>query len=560
MKPRTDGIRGMAGLTALALLWMTAACGPARGADPRADITAQVAMADGTTLATDVYLPDKGEGPWPVRLIRTPYGRVRYLHEYGRQSEHGYAMVAQDMRGRFDSQGRDLAFIDCGWNEHQDGVDTLKWILQQPWCNGKIGTEGASAMGITQCMLGGASPPGVQAQYILVAAPSLYHHATYIHGALRASLVIGWLTDNGFDADNAWLSVLHPFYDAHWQQLDSIARAERVILPAVHFGGWYDVFCQGTIDGFTSRQHEGGKGARGAQKLIVGPWGHGGPNGKPIGTLTFPDNARKIPHPIGATAWFDHYLKGADNGIEKTPAVQYYTMGAVDEDGAAGNEWKTADDWPVKAVETCYYLHTGGMLSTAKPPADGAGGARSFTFNPLNPVPTRGGCLLVLPAGGFDQRDMEVREDVLVFRSEPLAAPLEVTGRIRAKLTIASDRVDTDFTVKLVDIYPDGRCINIADGLARCRYRKGFDRLVLLTPGEPAEIEVDCWSTSFAFNTGHRIGVHISSSNYPKYDVNPNTGWPAWPMGPVVPARNQVICAGPGSSCLVLPVVEGIEK
>ncbi len=528
-------------------------------------------MSDGTRLATDVYLPKTGGPQWPVRLIRTPYGRVRYNREYGPKAERGYAVVIQDMRGRFDSEGRDLAFVDCGWGHNPDGVDTIKWILAQPWCNGKIGTEGASAMGITQCMLAPADPPGLVAQYILVTAPSLYHHGSYVQGAFRAALTIGWLTDGGFDPDNIWMDCLHPFYDEQWRKLDSIAEASKVKVPAVFAGGWYDVFLQGTIDGFVSRHNDGGPGAKGRQKLIIGPWGHAGPkrdsgSGKasPMGELTFPANSLKTPFSCGSEEWFDFYLKGIDTGVEKVPAVQYYTMGAVGEADAPGNEWHTADNWPVPAEPTPFYLHPDRALSRRSPEA--AHGRAAFEYDPLNPVPTRGGYMLLkwkefgterqVMSGAYDQRELEQRPDVVTFTTEPLAEPLEVTGRLTARLFVVSDRIDTDFTVKLTDVYPDGRSMNLADGLARCRYRKGLDRLTPLEPGQPAEIEVDLWSTSMVFNKGHRIRIAITSSNYPRFDVNPNTGWPAWPMGPMLRAHNQVLCDKEHPSCIILPVVK----
>lgn len=535
----------------------------AADAKPEADQTVMLEMTDGVKLATDIYFPDDGQERWPVRLIRTPYGRVHYGTEYGRRKVDGYVMVVQDMRGRFDSEGTDLAFIGSGWAGPPDGKETVAWILRQPWCNGKIGTEGASAMGITQCLLAAADPPeGIVAQYILVAAPSLYHHAAYPGGAIRASLVVGWLSGGGFDPANTWLNVQHPFYDAHWRGFDSIARAEKITLPAVHFGGWYDVFCQGTIDGFVSRHNHGGEGARGRQKLIMGPWGHGEGHGKPIGELEFPSNTRQWR--CSGNEWFDYWLKGEDNGADKVPAVQYYTMGAVGEPDAPGNAWRAADNWPVPNAPTPVYLRAEGAL-TFDPPAP-AEGEVSFAFDPVNPVPTRGGCLLSkwkefgtgrdVRCGPFDQREIEQRPDVVTFTSEVLEKPIEVTGRVTAKLWIMSDRVDTDFAVKLCDVYPDGRSMNVVDGLMRCRYRKGFDRLALLEPGVPTEIEVDLWSTSMVFNKGHRIRVSVSSSNYPRWDVNVNTGWPGWPMGPVLPARNTILCDGRHPSCVVLPVVE----
>jgi putative CocE/NonD family hydrolase len=190
-------------------------------------------MRDGTRLATDVYLPAKGDGPWPTLLVRTPYNKNPYNYEFGSLATQGYAVVVQDMRGRFASEGLGLAFLDCGGGERQDGVDTIRWMVAQKWCDGKVGTLGASAMGITQNMLAGAAPSNLVAQYILVAAGSLYHHAAYTSGALRLALTMGWLLDTGYDPANVWLTALHPMYDEHWRRLDAIADAGKANVPAV---------------------------------------------------------------------------------------------------------------------------------------------------------------------------------------------------------------------------------------------------------------------------------------------------------------------------------------
>ncbi len=526
----------------------------AAAAEPRPTLAVMVSMRDGIKLATDVYLPRKGGPKWPVLLARTPYGRATAAARYAAATERGYGIVIQDMRGRFGSRGADLAFIESGWGEHADGVDTLRWVLEQEWCDGRIGTEGASALGITQCLLGAADPPGLAAQYIEVAAPSLYHHAAYVGGGLRAGLVFGWLSQAEFDPANLWLALLHPFYDGHWRELDSIARAERINVPAVHRGGWYDVFQQGTIDGFVSRQYEGGPGARGRQKLIIGPWGHGGPSDDgQLGELKSPRNSRKPRLSCEPDDWFDHYLRGKDTGVDRLPAVQYYTMGAIGERSAPGNEWRASDTWPVPSTATAFYFHADGVLSRDLP--DHPDGLREYDYDPNMPVPTRGGCLLMQPAGPFDQRAIEQRPDVITFTSAPLVEPVEVTGRLTAELEIISDCVDTDFAVKLTDVYPDGRSMLIADGLARCRYRQGYDRQAPLTPGRVAMITVDLWSTSMIFNRQHRIRVSVSSSNYPRFDVNPNTGWPGWPMGPMRQAHNQVLCNRLHSSRIILPLV-----
>lgn len=512
-----------------------------------------IRMADGTPLATDIYLPS-GKGPWPVRLIRTPYNRTHYAQQYGNGRASGYAMVIQDMRGRFDSEGKDLPFFESGWGQHQDGLDTIKWISAQPWCNGKIGTQGSSAMGITQILLAASHSPQVKAQYIDVATSSLYHSAVYPGGGLGWALMMGWLTGMNFDHDNVWLAALHPFYDGHWKLLDAGPRAEIVEQPAVFSGGWYDIFIQGTIDAFLERQTRGGPGARGQQKLIIGPWPHRGPSDEPVGELTFPKQSKRPPFPCDPEKWFDHYLKGKENGIAQIPAVQYYTMGAVGERSAPGNVWKTAASWPVPCQEVAYYFQPKGELKPESPSSET--GARAYVYDPLDPVPTIGGCLLTLPAGSYDQRAIEQRPDVVTFTTDEFKKPLEITGRLKAHLFIVSDCVDTDFAAKLTDVYPDGRSMLIADGLLRCRYRDGADRQVLLTPGNPTPIEIDLWSTSIVMAKEHRLRVAVSSSNYPRFDTNLNTGWPGWPMGSLRVAHNQVLCNRAHPSHIILPVIE----
>ena len=252
--------------------------------------TFMVAMSDGAHLATDVYLPE-GKGPFPVLLTRTPYHRTKdvFTASVGRFTESGYARVVQDMRGRFESEGENLPFVGCGWGEHQDGVETLAWILKQPWCNGKIGTEGGSAMGITQNMLAGAAPAGLTAQYIACAPASMYFHGTYVGGALRKCQAENWTRGNQFDLQALEIVAAHPSYDAYWQSIDTTLKFPVMNVPAVHVGGWFDTFQQGTIDSFVGRQYHGAPGAKGRQKLIIGPWHHGGADHGMVGELRFPN-------------------------------------------------------------------------------------------------------------------------------------------------------------------------------------------------------------------------------------------------------------------------------
>lgn len=252
--------------------------------------TFMVPMSDGVKLATDVYLPE-GKGPFPVILTRTPYNKSKdnFAIPAGTLIRSGYAHVVQDMRGRFHSEGENLPFIGCGWGEHKDGVETLAWILKQPWCNGKIGTQGGSAMGITQNLLAGAAPAGLTAQYISMAPASMYHHASYVGGALRKCQVENWTRGNKFDPQATEIALAHPSFDDYWKQNDTVLKQPVMNVPAVHVGGWFDTFQQGTIDSFVGRQHRGAEGAKGRQKLVIGPWHHGGTEHGLTGDLAFPN-------------------------------------------------------------------------------------------------------------------------------------------------------------------------------------------------------------------------------------------------------------------------------
>jgi predicted acyl esterase len=250
--------------------------------------TVMLPMADGIRLATEVWRPD-GTGAFPVILQRTPYGRIQD-DEMPEPVRRGYAVVSQDMRGRFDSEGEGLPFIGCGWQGHRDGFETLRWIRQQPWCNGKVGTRGGSAGGITQNLLAGAVSEALACQVIHVAAASLYHHAAYVGGALRQCQVENWLNSNEFSPEALILYKTHPRYDEFWQAFDSVRRHETMTAPALHVGGWFDTFSLGTVTSFSGRQDGGGLGAKGTQKLVMGPWAHGGfGGGGKVGELTFPN-------------------------------------------------------------------------------------------------------------------------------------------------------------------------------------------------------------------------------------------------------------------------------
>ncbi len=513
--------------------------------------TVMIPMRDGKRLATDIYKPS-GDGPFPVVLSRTPYGRKKSGKAGDGFTRSGFVFVLQDMRGRFDSEGENLPFVGCGWGEHQDGVDTVAWLKSQPWCSGSIGTVGGSALGITQNFLAGAAPDGLKAQYVTVAAASLYADASYIGGAFRKADAENWITGNNYDPRALEIIRTHVSYDDYWRTLDTTLKFPQMNAPAVHVGGWFDMFAQATLNEFVGRQHAGASGARGAQKLIMGPWTHG--IGKmPAGELQFPNGA-KVPSNYDAGRWFEHYLSGIDNGVEKEPAVTYYVMGDTKTPGAPGNEWRQADDWPVPAKETAAYF-TRDRLLTLELPGSVGDAHIEYIFDPTNHCPTVGGNNLTLARGPVNQNRIEDRADVVLFTSAPLSEPLEVTGRVKAAVFIASSAADTDLSVRLCDVYPDGKSYLIAEGILRLRYRRSVEKPELLTPGKIEEVAVDCWSTSIIFNKGHRIRATVTSSNYPRFDVNPGTGEPWSDAGAKVRQTNRIYCDAEHPSRMLLPVV-----
>jgi len=523
---------------------------PAEVAASSAPRTERVAMSDGTRLATDVYLPE-GEGPFATVLLRTPYGRSNRQRQVPGFLRRGFAVVAQDMRGRFDSEGENLPFVGCGWNEHEDGADTVAWIREQAWSDGQVASFGGSAGGITQNFLAAAGPEGLVAQYIVVADGSLYR-ASRIGGALREADVTSWSISNRFDPEALEETRRRTDYDDYWRDLDSSLRSEYKDVPAVHVGGWFDVFAQGTVEEFLERQHRGGPGSRGRQKLVMGPWAHA-IGRMPVGELSFPDSA-----PTGGLdplAWFEHWLLGVENGVDSHPAVTYYTMGSLDDPAAPGNEWRQADDWPPAPAEIrAYAFSADGSLANG-PAAASPDGRVDYTFDPADPVPTVGGQNLTLPSGPRDQREVEARDDVLVFTTEALAEPVEVTGTPTVRLRLSSSAVDTDLSVRLSDVYPDGRSLLITEGMLRLRYRNSLAEPEPLVPGEPVEVEIPLWDTSIVFNRGHRIRLAVTSSNHPRFDLNPGTGIPWSEGGETVAQHNTLHLGGESPSQLILPVI-----
>lgn len=517
-----------------------------------------VAAPDGTGLATDVYFPIfAGLGPWPTVLQRTPYGKSGLVETCLAFNLFGYACVAQDERGTGESEGHYSAYLD----ERGDGQATLAWIAAQSWCDGKIGTFGASALGMTQYAMSPGAPAALSCMVPIVATPDFYNHAAFQGGALRYALAYNWLHRQ--DADDVFQQLLdHRLWGPFWESWAVLPQVASIDVPALHIGGWYDIFSQGTLDGFAFMQRDGGARARGNQKLIVGPWTHSSVGQSSSGQLVYPDNAIIADELPGLLeAWFDRWLKQEPNQVDSWPAVRVYLMGAAGEPDAPGNRWLDMSVWPPPARAVSLYLEATGTLAVdaASP------GSLELLSDPDDPVPTLGGANLhpdlvvdgrPMGAGPFDQRPVEARNDVAVFSTGQLETPVTVMGRISVRLWVRPDTPDLDLAVRLCDVYPDGRSMLVTDSIQRARTRCGTDRECFLSPGTPSQIVVDLWSTALVFNAGHRIRISVSGSNAPRFEVNPNHGGAFDSGAPTVVARPELLFGPATPSALVLPVVE----
>ena len=573
--PRLRLVAAHSAVFPLALLVSLAAAPPASGDTctytQQQDVPA--AMRDGTILRANVFTPNE-PGAYPVILLRLPYNKdtaQTYVYASpGFYASNCYIVVAQDMRGQYKSDGFFYTFID----ETNDGYDTIEWAAGLPKSNGKVGMYGFSYPGAAQLLPASAQPPHL-VTIIPAMTSSDYHDGwTYEGGALDQSFAEDWpLTTianshvrrypDGAAIDAAmnqavadeftkwywflplkdfpplfpndprvapyfydWLK--HPDNDAYWQRWSLRTRYSQIKVPALHFDGWYDIFIDGALENFNGlTHHAGSRLARENQQLVVGPWLHI-PWQEKVGQIDFGPQAA---NPIDGLQlrWFDHWLKGKQNGANHDPKVRIFVMGA--------NKWRSAQTWPLPGTEyRKLYLHSGGQansvhgdgwLSAEKPGKghDGEVATDAFTYDPTDPVPSIGGRFQAsVPGGPFDQRPLLGRPDVLVYTTAPLARDTEVTGPITVTLYAASTARDTDFVAKLDDVYPDGTSMLIEYGVQRARYRSSETKPSLIEPGRVYRYAIHVWPTSNLFKAGHRIRIEISSSNFPMYDRNPNTG------------------------------------
>lgn len=603
-----------------------------------------VPMRDGVRLATDVYLPARDgvelPGPWPVILERTPYGRdVPSRSERSAEEpeeaksradvarvfvERGYAVVYQDVRGRYGSEGEYRKYVD----DAPDGYDTCAWILEQAWCDGRIGTMGLSYAAHTQGALASAGAPGVAAMFLdsggfsnsyqggirqggafeLKQATWAYRNALVspevladpeLEAALRSVDVHRWFREMPWRPGHSPVS-LAPDYEAYlfeqwtegrftdyWKQPGIYAEGFYDAwpdAPMVHMSSWYDPYPRTATDNFMGLS----KRKRGPVRLILGPWTHGDRSLTWAGDVDFGPDAT-LDGQLATdfwelrVRWFDRWLRGIENGVDREPAVRYFRMGGGSGRRNAagrmdhGGRWASADDWPIPGTrETRYYLTAAGSLTTREPSSEGD--RADYRYDPRDPVPSIGGTITsgapIMVGGAFDQveradffgstepfRPLAERPDVLVFETEPLERAVEVTGPLVVRLWISSDCPDTDFTAKLIDVYPpnadypEGFAMNLTDGIVRCRYRDSWEEPTLMEPGRVYEVTIEAFPTSNLFAAGHRIRLDVSSSNYPHFDLNFNTGEPEGLATGVRIALNTVWMDRSRPSHAILPIV-----
>lgn len=469
-------------------------------------MTIQVPMRDGLELQTDLIIPKNLEGPHPCILIRTPYKAHLSNESYANMAHLGYVIAIQSLRSSTYSEDYPEPYMQDAWGALQDGYDTIGYLANSEYTNGKIGMFGASAMGIVQLLTAPSNPPYLKCQFIQMATPSLYHHAAYIGGKFCKHQIESWFAK---EAPLAYEHMLqHKEYDAYWEQVDALKKAENVEIPALHYGGWYDIFSQGTLDAFTSWQNEGGEGAKGKQRLIMGPWTHWGTKPKTFGEFPIPDNSLSFSESEVIHSWFDYHLKDNLQALDHHAPILYYAMGPLDGTESKGNQWKSAKNWPPEHQKQMHYFTKSYQLSEKRPLFRKH--SYKLKHDPENPVPTIGGRNLYLTSGPYDQSPNESREDVLVFSTDLLEKDTEITGRILANLFVSSSAPSTDVAISLTDVYPDGKSVLIAEGIQNIK-----------CPGnEVVAATVDLWSTSMVFAKGHRIRVNIACSNYPHFDKN----------------------------------------
>jgi putative CocE/NonD family hydrolase len=568
-----------------------------------------VPMRDGVILWANVYRPDTPE-PVPVVLSRLPYNKDlpgwQVMTDAVRLAEAGFAVVNQDTRGRFQSDGEFYPFV----NEGRDGYDTVEWAAAQPWSSGAVGMTGGSYFGATQWLAAVERPPHLRALFPTITTSEYYESWTYQGGAFQLGFTLLW-TLTSLAAENArrlgatpddgmramvrllaasdhldkhyrylpladlpvlkeskaaqfyfdWLA--HAGDDEYWQAIAINRRYGQIQVPAYNVGGWYDLFLHGTLENYVRLRREGGSpAAREGQRLLIGPWGHGASTG------AFPEHSFGIFASQDAAdlnalqiRFFDHHLREPNAELAAEPPVRIFVMGE--------NRWRDEADWPLaRARATPWYLHSqgnagsaGGTLSPEPPSSEPVD---VYLYDPRDPAPTVGGptflpgLFIGANAGPRDQRAVEARPDVLTYTSAPLERSIEVTGPLSVTLYAATSAPDTDFVARLIDVFPDGAARLLAEGIIRARFREGYSQPSPIEPNRVYAYAINLVATSNLFQAGHRIRVDVTSSSFPRFDRNPNTGHPLGVDGldDLRPALQTIFHDGERASHIVLPVVQ----
>ncbi len=559
-----------------------------------------VPMRDGVRLATDIYRLESTSST-PGLVVRTPYNKNHLITDDDifnilSAVQTGYTVVTQDVRGRYASEG----IFNPHVQESADGFDTFAWVAIQSWSNGVVGTFGGSYMGCTQWLPAREQPPALRAMVPSITFSDGYEGCAYQGGA-KVLHDLRWVVANIIPAEierritrgekpldceipldvNAALAELplathpliqeyaafyldwlaHPTADDYWLPSSPQAGYEQIIVPALNISGWYDIFLWSTLQNYMGMKHRGGtEEARRNQRLIIGPWTHMNFSGSfPEREFGWGGSSTAIDLPGIHIRWFDRWLKDENNGIDQEPPVMIFVMGV--------DEWRSETDWPLLNTQyRPYYLHSFGRANTLhgdgtlsrEPPVDEPSDV--YLYNPLRPVPTVGG-QIILPGGNAmgprDQREVELRDDVLVYSTPVLEQAVEVTGPIELWLFVSSSAPDTDFTGKLVDVYPDGRAMILTEGILRARFRNSFIKPELLEPNEVYKLRLNLWATANVFLPGHRIRLEVSSSNFPRFDRNSNTGGviASENRDQYQPAINRIFHDAVHPSHLILPLI-----
>ncbi|MEW6131205.1 MAG: CocE/NonD family hydrolase [Acidobacteriota bacterium] len=560
---------------------------PAEGYAVTVETGVRVKMRDGIRLVADIYRP-KAPGKFPVLLTRTPYNRRdAYTGTY--LASRGYVAILQDTRGRFDSEGEFYPFK----YESADGYDTIEWAAGLEYANGSVGMFGGSYVGATQMLAAIAKPPHLKAIFPYITASEYYDGWTYQNGALMQWFVSSWTSGLAEDtmrrktaAQNRakeWVRQLpvedyrliapatpaevvpyfrdwveHERDDEYWRRWKISDHYQEMDIKALHSGGWHDIFLKGSIKNFVELQKRAATpAARDGQRLLIGPWAHAAtsPEGK-IGDVVFGKNA-VFDFNGTMVKWFDYALKGIHNEFASDAPVRLFVMG--------DNVWRDEKEFPLaRTAYTKYFLHAtkgansssgDGELSVKAP---GKEKPDTFEYDPQNPVSTIGGrlcCGAAIAPGPFDQRPNESRQDVLVFSTPPLERDTEVTGYITVELYAASSATDTDFTAMIVDVDANGYARFLTDGIARARYRNSTERAEAIEPGKIYKYTIDLWATSNVFKAGHRIRVYISSSNFPRFNRNLNTGEATMRGTRMLTAQQTIYHDAEHPSAIILPII-----